>query len=231
MFEQNEIVLQFHEKELTIDKLEKLFQEYAIQGAIISSVIHQNKAVENWLKEHTFFIQLNYKTPIPIQNDYKTPQTLGNDRLAAAVGAFALYPNENCLIVDAGTCMTYEFIDAKGAYKGGAISPGMRMRFQSMHEFTAKLPLIEKQRLESFIGFNTETSMRTGAQLGLCLEIEGFYRLYQRQFGQVRLILTGGDAEIIAQHLEEKAIVNREIVLIGLNKILDYNVKKLEKLG
>ena len=231
MFEQDEIVLQFHEKELTVSGLEKLFQEYTIQGAIISSVVNRNEAIENWLKEHTFFIQLNYKTPIPIQNDYKTPQTLGNDRLAAAVGAFALYPNENCLIIDAGTCMTYEFIDAKGSYKGGTISPGMTMRFQSMHEFTAKLPLIEKQRLESFIGFNTETSMRTGAQLGLCLEIEGFYRLYQRQFGQVLLILTGGDAEIIAQHLEEKAIINREIVLIGLNKILDYNVKKLEKLG
>ena len=231
MFKEGEIVKQFQEKELTVNGLEKLFQEYAIQGAIISSVVHQNVVVENWLREHTFFIPLNYKTLIPIQNDYKTPQTLGNDRLAAAVGAFALYPNENCLIVDAGTCMTYEFIDAKGSYKGGTISPGMTMRFRSMNEFTAKLPLIEKQRLESFIGFNTETSMRTGAQLGLCLEIEGFYKLYQRKFGQIRLILTGGDAEIIAQHLEEKAIINREIVLIGLNKILDYNVKKLEKLG
>ncbi len=231
MFEEDEIVLQFHEKELTVNGLEKLFQEYIIQGTIISSVVNRNEVVENWLKEQTFFIQLNYQTPIPIQNDYQTPQTLGNDRIAAAVGAFALYPNENCLIVDAGTCMTYEFIDSKGSYKGGTISPGMTMRFRSMHEFTAKLPLIEKQRLESFIGFNTETSMRTGAQLGLCLEIEGFYKLYQREFGQVRLILTGGDAEIIAQHLEEQAIINREIVLIGLNKILDYNVKKLEKLG
>ena len=231
MFEEDEIVLQFHEKELTVNGLEKLFQEYIIQGTIISSVVNRNEVVENWLKEQTFFIQLNYQTPIPIQNDYQTPQTLGKDRIAAAVGAFALYPNENCLIVDAGTCMTYEFIDSKGSYKGGTISPGMTMRFRSMHEFTAKLPLIEKQRLESFIGFNTETSMRTGAQLGLCLEIEGFYKLYQREFGQVRLILTGGDAEIIAQHLEEQAIINREIVLIGLNKILDYNVKKLEKLG
>ena len=231
MFEGDEIVLQFHKKELTVNGLEKLFGEYVIQGAIISSVVNRSEVVENWLKKHTFFIQLNYKTPIPIQNDYKTPQTLGNDRLAAAVGAFALYPNENCLIVDAGTCMTYEFIDANGSYKGGTISPGITMRFRSMHEFTAKLPLIEKQRLESFIGFNTETSIRTGAQLGLCLEIEGFYKRYEQQFGQIRLILTGGDAEIIAQHLEEKAIINREIVLIGLNKILDYNVKKLEKLG
>jgi type III pantothenate kinase len=216
---------------LTIEWLENLFLQYPIQGTIISSVVYNDAEIENWLRRHSFFIQLNYQTPIPIQNDYKTPQTLGNDRLAAAVGAFALYPNENCLIVDAGTCITYEFIDAKGAYKGGSIAPGMTMRFRSMHEFTAKLPLVEKQRLDSFIGFNTETSMRTGAQLGLCLEIEGFFRLYQRAFGQVRLILTGGDAEIIAQHLEEKAIVHREIVLIGLNKILDYNVKQLEKLG
>lgn len=231
MFEQSKIVERFQQKVLTIKWLERLFNKYRIKGVIVSSVVTNHSLVELWLKKKTFFISLDYQTPIPIQNDYQTPQTLGNDRLAAAVGAFALYPNQNCLIVDAGTCITYEFISAKSVYKGGSIAPGLMMRFRSMHKFTAKLPLIKKQRLESFIGFNTETSIRTGAQLGLCLEVEGFYRKYEQTFGDTQLILTGGDADIIAQYIEQQAIINKDIVLIGLHKILDYNVELLEKMG
>lgn len=230
LFHNEAIIARFHQATLSINWLETLFEQYPIRAAILSTVVENTEAAEAWLAERIFFIKLDHKTPIPIKNAYQTPETLGKDRLAAAVGAFVLYPHQNCLVVDAGTCITYEFVGAEGVYKGGNIAPGLAMRFRSMHEFTAKLPLVQKQRLDGFIGFNTETAMRTGAQLGLCLEIEGFLRLYEAQFGTVQLLLTGGDAEIIAQSIDRIGFINKDIVLIGLYKILDYNANVLEKL-
>ena len=229
LFEKGQIIARYQLEELTVKDLSDIYTKYPFEATIMSSVAKEQTEVEEWLDVQGLFIKLNYLTPIPIQNAYQTPQTLGNDRLAAAVGAFALYPNQNCLVVDAGTCITYEFLSEQGEYKGGSIAPGMEMRFKAMHHFTAKLPLVKKQRLETWIGFNTETSMRTGGQLGTVLEIEGFAQRYEREFGQVQLILTGGDAEFLAEHLTIKNyIINKDIVLIGLHKILEYNANLLE---
>ncbi len=229
LFENGIIVERFYQKKLTLDWLKKLWINRSIEAVILSSVAKEMVEIESWLKQHTHFIQLSYTTAIPIKNGYKTPKTLGNDRIAAAVGAFSLFPNKNCLIVDAGTCITYEFIDASGTYRGGSIAPGIDMRFKAMHQFTAKLPLIAKQRLTDFIGFNTETSMRTGGQLAATLELEGFLARYEATFGAIELILTGGDAEIISQQLlHKKHIIHKDLVLIGLHKILAYNANILE---
>lgn len=229
LFEKGQIVSRYYPDRFNVEWLEGLKAKESFDAAILSSVNQDNQAVEDWLTDHCFFIKLEHTTAIPIKNAYQTPQTLGKDRLAAAVGAFALYPQENCLVVDAGTCMTYEWLSAEGIYKGGNIAPGIDMRLRAMHEFTAKLPLVGKQRLEDWIGFNTETALQMGGQLGAVLEIEGFVARYERRYGSIQLILTGGDAAIIAEHLEiEHFIINEDIVLIGLYKILKYNANLLE---
>jgi len=229
IFKDDKVIERFQFPTLQMDDLRRLFQQYEIQAAIMSSVGEEYPVIEHWLEEHTFFISLSYLTPLPITNLYQTPQTLGLDRIAAAVAANALYSYTNCLVIDAGTCITYEFIDATGKYSGGSIAPGIDMRMKAMHDYTARLPLIEKQRLDSFIGFNTETAMRTGAQLGASLEIEGFLARYEQLYGSVQLIITGGDADIIAEPLRLNTyIINKDLVLIGLNKILEHNANLLE---
>ena len=158
----------------------------------------------------------------------RQPKTLGKDRLAAVVGAFALYSGENTLVIDAGTCIKYDLITLKGVYSGGSISPGINMRFQGLHTFTAQLPLLEKKAVRNLIGSNTTTAIRTGVQLGAILEMEGFIKKYEDQFGRINVILTGGDANYFANNLKSKIFVNHQLVLIGLNKILNHNVQLLE---
>ena len=138
------------------------------------------------------------------------------------------FPKKNTLVIDAGTCITYDFIDAKGNYLGGGISPGIRMRLQAMNEFTAKLPLVKQKNSKKFIGNDTESSLRVGGQIGTVMEIRGFIRAYETTFGKINIILTGGDSKALAKHFENHIFVNNNLVLRGLNKILNYNVQLLE---
>lgn len=216
--------------ELNIDVLLDLKSNYNIKAMIISTVRQiiatsiLNK-IEEW---NIFFIQLSHHTPLPIKNNYQTPETLGKDRLAAVVAASQIYTNENCLVIDAGTCITYDFITAKNDYLGGSISPGLTMRYRAMHEFTAALPLLNKQRLNTFVGYNTVTAMQTGVNFGLSFEIQGFINKYIHKFGQIKVIMTGGDAAYLASQMKNKIFVNPDLVLIGLYKILTYNANLLE---
>ncbi len=203
-------------------------KNYKIKNAALSSTANVSQAVENFLQKKYFYIRLNHATALPIQNKYKTPKTLGNDRLAGAVAAFDLFPNQNCLVIDAGTCITYDFTDAKGNYLGGGISPGIRMRLKAMNTFTAKLPLVEQKPLKKFIGNDTQSSLLTGGQMGAIMEIRGFIAAYNKTFGKINIILTGGDANTIAKQLENNIFVNNNLVLHGLNKILNHNVQLLE---
>ncbi len=180
------------------------------------------------LEGRFFFLELNAATPLPIKNLYRTPETLGKDRLAAVVGAFALFPGQACLAVDAGTCITYDLLSADGAYLGGNISPGIKMRLKAMHVFTARLPLAEPGPMEDWAGRSTEEALRNGGQLGALLEAEGYLRYCRSRFGSVRGIFTGGDADFFAKNLKSKIFVNHNLVLIGLDQILNYNVKRLE---
>ncbi len=230
VFEADTIRQRLQMPTLQLDNLQRLFREYDIQAAILSSVSEDYPTIQHWLNENTFFIELNHLTPLPIQNLYETPKTLGKDRIAAAVGANALYPFTQLF---GGRCSTpvslTEFIDASKLSRG-SISPGIDMRMKAMHDYTARLPLIQKQRLDSFVGSNTETAMRTGAQYGATLELEGFLKRYEQLYGSVQLMMTGGDAEIIAESLQVNTfIINKDLVLIGLNKILEYNANLLEK--
>ncbi|MEM9820341.1 MAG: type III pantothenate kinase [Bacteroidota bacterium] len=228
LFDATRLVKKLSWQEWDLDQLKALVRQKNVQHVAVSSVAHLEEKVERYLQKHFFYLNLNAETPIPIKNLYKTPKTLGKDRLAAVVGATALFPGENNLVIDAGTCIKYDLINAKGQYFGGSISPGMDMRFRAMNAFTARLPLIERGALRSLIGRDTQTAMQTGTQWGVIFEIEGFIRQYGERFGQINVILTGGSANYFAKKLKTQIFVNHHLVLIGLNKILNYNVQLLE---
>ena len=197
-----------------------------VKHIIFSSVAGDlDKEFEKQLRLHFFLLLLNAKTPIPIQNDYKTPSTLGKDRVAALVGAYSLFPNKTCLVIDAGTCITYDILNSEGTFLGGNISPGMKMRLKAMHYFTNQLPLPKIKATKTNWGDSTEGALLNGAQLGTLLEIEGFINLCHSDFGETITFLTGGDAIFFANKIKKKIFVRPNLVLTGLNKILNYNVK------
>jgi type III pantothenate kinase len=191
---------------------------------IVSATSELDEGLYKMLRKNNNCLRLSAQTPLPISNQYKTPETLGKDRLAAVVGAWQLCPKADCLVVDAGTCITYELLTAEGAYLGGNIAPGLAMRLRAMHAFTAKLPLVERQRLDTEIGYSTDSALRTGGLLGAAMEISGFMGLYQKKWPKLQLVLTGGDAPFLAELLQDQqAVVSLDLVSIGLNEILLYN--------
>ncbi|MCB9294938.1 MAG: type III pantothenate kinase [Lewinellaceae bacterium] len=212
-----------------IDDLVALATNHNVKNIILSTVAG---AVAEPLRAHFpsrfFFMELDATTPLPVKNQYRTPETLGKDRLAAVAGAFALFPGEACLVADAGTCITYDLLSAGGVYLGGNISPGIAMRLRAMHEFTARLPLVAAGPLENWVGDSTETALRNGGQVGALLEAEGYIRYCRSRFGALRAIFTGGDADFFVKNLKSEIFVNHNLVLIGLDQILNYNVKRLE---
>lgn len=223
LFKDNVLIKREIWKKSSVDRFQDFIKEHEVEKVILSTVGKMNPDIEEYLKEQGYFISLSYQTPLPIKNLYKTPETLGDDRIAAVMGATVLYPNQPCLVIDIGTCITYDFINEKNEYLGGTISPGIRLRYKAMNQFTANLPLVKRQRLESFIGYSTVTCMRTGAQLGTVHEMDGFIRQYQEKFGKINIIITGGDTEYFVTHLKSEIFAHPNLVLIGLNKILNYN--------
>lgn len=198
--------------------------------AILSSTGHDTQPYADVLHQlKTRVVQLSPSLPVPIEKDYETPHTLGADRLAAAVGATVLFPNENCLVIDMGTCITYDWISADAVFHGGIISPGFRMRFQAMHTFTKRLPLIdiaETQPVASLplIGKSTRTAMESGVINGMLAEVDGFVERYHNEYGKCRVLLCGGDAPFFESRLKNRIFAAPNLVLMGLNRILLYNV-------
>ena len=168
--------------------------------------------------------ELDYRLPVPVTNGYASPETLGMDRLAAVVGATTLHPGRPSLVIDLGTCITYDLVDAAGYYHGGGISPGLRMRFRAMHTFTARLPLIEPEAQAALIGTTTRSAMQSGVINGLLAELEGIMNRYGAQFSPLITLLCGGDALFFETQLKGIIFVVPELVLLGLNRILLYNV-------
>ncbi len=226
VFDQYELVERIVWEDWTLEDLHYFIERHPrIQRVAVSTVTSIWEDVESFLKEHFFYINLSHQTPIPISNAYQTPETLGKDRLAAVNGAFYLYPNENCLVIDAGTCIKYDLLTKNSIYLGGNIAPGIQMRFKAMHHFTAKLPLIKQGKIKDIVGKTTETALRNGGQLAAAMEMKAFIAAYQEKFGQLKVILTGGDANYFAKELKTQIFVHPNLVLIGLNKILNYNVE------
>lgn len=170
-------------------------------------------------------IVLSHETRLPIKIVYKTPETLGRDRIAGACGALALRPKINCLVVDAGTCMTVDLVLASGIYLGGNISPGLSMRLRAMHEETARLPLVDPGWPDLVFGDSTLHALQNGACLGMVMEIEGLLNRAKEAYGEVSVVITGGDAGFLANQKESWIFVEPELVTQGLFQILNFNVQ------
>lgn len=206
--------------------VERLFQLYDIRDSIISSVVNIEPAIVNALNRlSNRFILLDHLTPTPIVNGYDTPETLGLDRLAAAVGAASLSPNENLLIIDIGTAITYDFVNATGTYLGGNIAPGLRLRFTSLKQMTKKLPLVEAEENEliPLFGKNTRDAIAAGVIRGVAYEVKGYMHSLEKQVSHYKTYLTGGHAPYILNNVKRPIVHEKNLVLIGLNGILEFN--------
>lgn len=168
----------------------------------------------------TPILRLDAQTTLPFINRYASPQTLGSDRKALVAAALHFYPNTNCLVIDAGTCVTYDLLNASKEYLGGAISPGLQMRLKAMHTFTGKLPLPEWTEDLSLLGTDTDSCLRSGAYHGMVGEMEGFISCFSELLGSIQVLLTGGDAPLLAKNLKSGIFAQEHLLLFGLNSIL-----------
>jgi type III pantothenate kinase len=221
IFNGKELLKRFNNQEY-ID-LYKLCQDYTFNSAIISTVKKNEEEIKEAIHSIPKIFFLNKDTVLPISNLYASPETLGPDRLAGVVAASIINPGQNTLVIDAGTCITYDFLEQGKNYLGGAISPGLKMRLQALHTFTGKLPLVELKSPVELIGNNTETSILSGVLNGLIAEIKGVIEEYRKNYGQIKLIMTGGEVSYFETSLKEPIFAVPELLFIGLNRILDHN--------
>jgi type III pantothenate kinase len=167
---------------------------------------------------------ITHQSRFPFNNKYSTPETLGIDRMILASGAVLEYPNRNRLVIDAGTCVTYDWVDSDDNYLGGAISPGIRLRYEALHRQTAKLPMLELKYPDHFIGNSTSEAIHSGVLQGLLFEIEGFISQYQENCSNIIIILTGGDADFLAKRLKNTIFANSNFLLESLNRTFQYQI-------
>ena len=229
IFSHGEMVETFAFNNLSLNELKEVMEGFpGTERVILSSVATVPAPVYDYLSNSfSTFLELNSRTLLPIVNGYRTPETLGLDRLAAAVGARTLFPDKDLLVIDAGTAVTFDLIEQNGVFLGGNISPGMRTRFRSLNEFTRNLPLVEEADNWPLIGVTTEEAIRAGVLNGMVLEIDGMIDLLRKKYPGIQPILTGGDAGFFERRLKNHIFAKFEITLIGLNRILEYNVEKL----
>ncbi len=212
------------EQQLYVSKIKELFEIYPkIEHAIISSVGDVGKKQFEVLSLFCKVHILSHKSKVPFKNSYATPQSLGMDRIALATAAFYHKPKANTLVIDMGTCITYDIINSGGEYLGGAISPGLHMRYKAMHQQTKKLPLLEPEIPLDFIGNSTANSMHNGVIQGICHELDGAIDQYKNRFEHLTVILTGGDSHFFAKRLKNSIFANSKFLLEGLNYLLEYN--------
>ena len=224
VFNDDNLLEVFYDSNQTLESLPAVCGKYPLSRAVVATVIELNETVENRLKSLPVpLLQLDSTTPLPIKNLYETPQTLGYDRIAAVVGAYQNFPGRDILVIDAGTCITYEFIDSLGQYHGGNISPGVQMRFKALHRFTSKLPLISAEGRMTQLGKTTETAIRMGVLQGVEYEMLGYIETMRHKYPELLVFLTGGDEFSFDTNLKSIIFADRFLVLKGLNRILNYN--------
>jgi type III pantothenate kinase len=226
VFSGEDIVFMEATEIVNIKLLIRVFNRFAVKSAIISSVIHHEKDIERFIKSRCHCVMLDQNTPLPLVNKYNSPETLGKDRLASAVAGCNIFQKKDVLVIDAGTCIKYDFVNAQAEYLGGAISPGLRMRFSALHTFTEKLPLVEMTGYNSLIGKNTSESLLSGVINGASAEIDGIIERYREIYPEIQVVLSGGDAEYLVSKLKNEIFAVSNIVLNGLKLILDYNDKQ-----
>ncbi|MBC3757130.1 type III pantothenate kinase [Hyunsoonleella sp. SJ7] len=225
VFEKDELVF----KTITrlaevVDEVMALNSKYSkLKKGIVSSVGRLSKTQVKSIKKTINLLELSHTTKVPFKNKYDTPKTLGIDRIALVSASVLHYPDNNVLIIDAGTCITYDFITDKNEYLGGAISPGIRMRYKSLNNFTANLPFLETEASSNIIGTSTSSSIHSGVVNGVVNEIDGFIKAYLEKYSDLTVILTGGDANFLSEQLKSSIFANSNFLLEGLNYILEFN--------
>ncbi|MDD6356558.1 MAG: type III pantothenate kinase [Bacteroidales bacterium] len=226
LFENDAIYKTFVFENTDDNSILSIFSEEKIENAIYSSVTNDSCSLIVQLREKVEkFVFLSSITPLPIKNLYCTPKTLGPDRIAVAVAADMLSPlGAPSLVIDAGTAVTYEFVSADSEYMGGNIAPGLSMRFKALNHFTKKLPLVSCRENFEPVGRDTENAILAGVVEGMLFEMEGYIEKYTQQNPNLCVFLTGGDAFFFEKRLKNRIFANENLLLIGLNRILNYNV-------
>jgi type III pantothenate kinase len=227
VFEGDKLIELFvFDNKIIISQIRKIIKIHSISGGIISNVgsISERKIAQ--LNKSFDFQVVSASSKVPFINLYKTPNTLGVDRIALVAGAVKQFPKTNVLIIDAGTCITFDFVDVNATYLGGAISPGIKMRYKALNEFTANLPLIGALELDDFIGKNTEESIISGVLNGVKNEINGIIEDYYLKYLDLTVVLTGGDTNFLSKQLKSGIFANQNFLLQGLNEILKFNQHK-----
>ncbi|GAB3899250.1 type III pantothenate kinase [Larkinella knui] len=212
---------------LSVESLQGLIETHLPEAVVVSSTNRPADQMRQQLrlKPATRWLNVDGYTPVPMEKRYDTPHTLGTDRIASAVGAKVRFPQDDCLVIDMGTCVTYDYVDAESVFHGGMISPGFRMRFRAMHSFTERLPLVEPDELRpSLLGKNTRQAMQAGVVNGLLAELNGIIEAHRREHPNIKVLICGGDAPFFESSLKPPIFAVPELVLIGLNRILQHNV-------
>lgn len=227
VFEKDKLVeLAVFHKTKILSEIKNILKKHEISTGVMSNVASITDSKLKKLKDLVQIHMICNLTEVPFKNLYKTPNTLGVDRIALVTGAVSQFSGRNVLVIDAGTCITFDFVNAEGEYLGGAISPGLKMRFNSLNHYTANLPLLEIDELTDFIGNNTKESMNSGVINGVIQEIDGVINQYKRKFLDLTVVLTGGDTNFLAKQLKSSIFANQNLLLHGLNKILIHNIDK-----
>lgn len=202
-----------------------LLAEYIPSKCIVSTTRKDIQDVVQRLEETCKTLVLNHETPVPISMDYQTPETLGLDRLAAMVYAYNNSRDQHAIVIDAGTCITFDWLDNKGVYRGGNISPGIQMRLRAMHDYTAALPLLDIENHANAIGWTTSSAMQNGAVKGTIWEVDSFIAHVKAESmaSTINVFFTGGNGDFLGKYVKSQIFVDENLVLYGLNQILRYN--------
>lgn len=225
LFKGEQLILHTRRSNTSFDIIEEWNGQYDIAKVIISSVIAERDDLESEIsKLQCPVIRFGNSHPLPLEIKYRTPGTLGSDRLAAAVGAWNEAPGRNLLVIDAGSAITVDFIDKDGNYHGGNIAPGIKMRLKALHEYTERLPMVDKEGDTPAIGYDTETAIRSGVIRGICHEIEGYINEFKGKYCDLLVFLTGGDEKPLKNCIKSCIFADKYLVAKGLNRILlDYD--------
>ncbi len=227
LFDLGQLLLLENHPVITANIIENFVDGHpGITSCILSSVVQHATGITDYLHRKFRFIALDEHTPIPIKNCYETKITLGKDRLASAVAGASAFPGKHVLVISAGTALTFDFVNDRAEYLGGSIAPGMQMRFNALHTFTDKLPLLTYQEPAGLVGTNTSSSILSGVVNGIVAEIEGICRQYQENHPGLKIILSGGDLNYFVKPLKISIFALPKIVIHGLHQILLFNVNK-----
>jgi len=226
LFEKSELIQKFQFSDNFEKNILDTLSNYEIKYSIISNVGKIENTIIELLNNTTNLLFLSNQLKFPFKNLYNSKNTLGQDRLALVSAAAFKFPKDNVLIIDAGSCITYDFKNFKNEYLGGGISPGISMRFKSLNSFTANLPLISSTNSFKLVGDTTKSSLISGVMNGTVSEINGIIKQYFEEFKNIKIILTGGDSNFLRKRIKNSIFADQNFLLKGLNKLLEDNIRK-----